>query len=178
VFTRHSWLFYFFFFFVQSFYIYWWISRIWCILGFLEKTFIDDCCACVIIEWLLGLFCYKKKRKKNSIHSFFSLCVFVYFVHKFYFVWFFFRSLFIHLSFFLFCHYHYILFFGGQHSRFCCCFCCHLFNLFVILLIFDYIFCLFIFYRVIVIQAVKKNIACERAHLSGVVALSIFCTFK
>jgi len=87
---------------VQSFYIYWRISRIWCMLVFLKKIFIDDCCACVIIEWLLGLFCYKKKKtKKNSIHVllFFSLCVFVYFVHKFYFVWFF-SALFIHLSFF------------------------------------------------------------------------------
>ena len=165
MFTRHSWL---FFFFVQSFYIILWAF-------FVKKETKKKP--------------YKKK-KQNFLFAFFFVFPLILYTSFILYDFFFSFSLYSSQHFCLLCHCHFILLVGSILAcffSFCCCFRCPLFNLFVILsfffflfLIFDYIFCLFIFYRIIIIQAVKikENIACERAHLSGVVALFMFCTFK
>ncbi len=110
-----------------------------------------------MITWA---FLLEKKTKKKK--SFFPLC-FSFILYTRFILYDFFSALSSFISaFFLFCHWHYIHFFWWAAFSLLLLlfffFCCHLFNPFVILLIFDYIFCLFIFYRVIIIQAVKKKV--------------------
>ncbi len=113
---------------------------------------------CNLSTYIVGFFVRKKKRKKKFYSLFF---VFSFILYTSFILYDFFSALSSFISaFFLFCHWHYIHFFlVGSILVVVVVFCCHLFNPFVILLIFDYIFCLFIFYRIIIIiQAVKKKV--------------------
>jgi hypothetical protein len=130
---------------------------------------------------MICFFFIKKKTKQSPDDSLFvliSCSVFPYILYTSFILYDF--SL-IHLSFCL-----VISLFGGQHSLWCCCcYCCHYLTClssthssFDIRLYFLFIYFLSYHHYHRYSGREKRKIVCERAHLSGVVALSIFCTFK
>jgi hypothetical protein len=148
---------------------------------------------CNLSTYIVGFFVKKKRKKKitkkKPLCSLFSFVCFRLFCTQVLFCMIFSAlSSFISACFFFLvlslsfpCFFSWWTAFSFSFSFGCCCFCCHLFNPFVTLILcFDIrLYFLFIYFLSCHhYSGREKNIAGERAHLSGGVALFIFCTFK